>query len=86
MALENYHRSLEILENKLGKNHPNAGKVLASIGKVYYQQKDYTNALEYYQRAYEIRAEKYGEEHADTIKTKTMIDEINAILKEQEDK
>ena len=84
-ALEYLNQSLSLLEKNHDGGHPNAAKVLAAIGKVYYNQGDYATALEYYRNALEIRKNKLGDEHPDTIKNQERITEIENKLEEKGD-
>ena len=85
-ALEYLGKGLTISKAVLGESHPNVAIDYYNIGFVYNKQGDYDKALEYFEKALNIFKAVLGEEHPSTIQTKEKISEIQAKLKEQEDK
>ena len=68
-ALEYDGKALEIVESKLGKDHPSTAPTYNNIGEVYRVKGDYDKAFKYYGKALEIAESKLGKDHPDTAAT-----------------
>ncbi|MBT3222456.1 MAG: CHAT domain-containing protein [Proteobacteria bacterium] len=64
-AEELYHRALTIREAALGPDDPRVSNILASLGYVKYQRRDFAGAKELFIRSQTIRQAAFGPEHPD---------------------
>jgi tetratricopeptide (TPR) repeat protein len=64
-----YEEMLQILEAKLGLQHPDVVTTLNNLVGLYRQMGDYEKALPLYQRALEIREKVLGPQHPDVATT-----------------
>jgi len=62
-----YEEMLQILESKLGSEHPDVASTLNNLAGLYLKMGDYEKALPLYQRALEIRINMLGFEHPDVV-------------------
>ena len=59
-ALPLYRRSLQIREEKLGKNHPNVATTLNNLAGLYQTQGDYEAALPLYRRSLQYEKKNWA--------------------------
>ena len=85
-ALQYLETALTIRLKVLGEDHHHVASSYHVIGNVHCNLGNYDKALGYYNQAYAIREAVLGSDHPDTIKVKGRIVDIQAKLKEQEDK
>jgi tetratricopeptide (TPR) repeat protein len=71
---------LEIDEKVLGTDHPGTATDYSNIGTLYYQMKEYPEALKYLEKALQICKAKLGDEHPYTIGTQEWIDATIAAM------
>jgi tetratricopeptide (TPR) repeat protein len=64
-ALESFQRSLAILEQALGANHPNVATALNNLALLYEAQGQYSKAEPLYQRSLAISEKALGANHPD---------------------
>jgi CHAT domain-containing protein/Tfp pilus assembly protein PilF len=64
-ALESFQRSLAILEQALGANHPDVARSLNNLASLYQAQGQYSKAEPLYQRSLAIREQALGANHPD---------------------
>ena len=85
-ALEYYDKALQIRKNTIGENHPDAAMSYNNLGFTYDSKGEYDKALEYFNKALLIRRNVLGEDHPITNKTEQKIAEVQAKIKEKENK
>ena len=85
-ALDVLNRALKIRIKNLGLEHPIVATTTHNIAAVYEMKGDYVKALELYEEALSIRIKALGADHPSSINTQNRISEIQAKLKEQENK
>src|SRR6266511_47528 len=64
-ALPHFERALEILERRLGPDHPDVSQAISGLATLHYYKGEYSKAEPLYQRALAIRKKSLGPEHPD---------------------
>ena len=71
-----YEEMLQILEAKLGPEHPDVATTLNNLAGLYHSMGDYEKALPLYQRALDIREKVLGPQHPDVATTLNNLAEL----------
>jgi tetratricopeptide (TPR) repeat protein len=62
-AIQSFEHSLDLLQRRLGKNHPDVAAALNNLALLYYSRGDYGRAEPLYQRSLKIDEQTLGEDH-----------------------
>ncbi|CAN0369397.1 unnamed protein product [Ectocarpus sp. 12 AP-2014] len=71
-----FERSLVILENSLGPDHPDVATALHDRAKLLMIQDKYTEAVPLLERALSFRTKKLGGNHQDTVNTRAVLERV----------
>ena len=63
LAIQSFEHSLELLQKKLGKNHPDVAAALNNLALLYYSRGDYERAEPLYRRSLAIDEQTLGDDH-----------------------
>jgi len=66
IALEWYHKAVDICEKILGEKHPNTAAAYNNIGSTHFAQGDYPKALEWSHKALDVYEKALGKGHPNT--------------------
>ena len=75
-ALREFHKSLKIRENILGKDHRDTGKTYCFVGHALRENRDYDNALGQYRSALRILVALLGKSHNHTKDVISCVDDV----------
>jgi tetratricopeptide (TPR) repeat protein len=62
-AIGSFEQSLDLLQRRLGKNHPDVAAALNNLALLYYSRGDYGRAEPLYQRSLKIDEQTLGDDH-----------------------
>ena len=80
LAEENFEKSLQIRQDKLGKTHPEVAWSLMSLSELNEKKHNYNEALSYAQRAYDIRIAKFSATHNYVLQVMDWINYLQNLL------
>lgn len=83
-ALEHYDKARELLEQRLGPDHPDFAKVLNNIAVIYKSQGKYQRAREYCERTLDIRRRSLGADHPDIASSLMNLGNVHFMLGDTE--
>lgn len=63
LAIQSFEQSLELLQRRLGKNHPDVAAALNNLALLYYSRGDYERAEPLYRRSLAIDEQTLGDDH-----------------------
>jgi len=75
-ALIEFHKSLKIRENILGRDHRDTGKTYCFVGHTLREQRDYDSALGQYRSALRILVALLGKDHNHTKDVISCVDDV----------
>ncbi len=63
LAIQSFEQSLELLQRRLGKNHPDVAAALNNLALLYYSRGEYERAEPLYRRSLAIDEQTLGDDH-----------------------